>query len=85
MGKAIWDAGRTAEAEHLWAVSLNPELLTDVLEVIRDRIRPARTDIVFLRWIPVPDATGLIKDKVYRARNSSSLRVRVSLVLSLCF
>jgi tetratricopeptide (TPR) repeat protein len=65
-GKAFWDAGRTAEAEQLWgeAISLNPELLTDVPEAIRDSIRPARTDIVFPAWIPVPDATELVKDKV---------------------
>jgi hypothetical protein len=43
---------------------LNPEVLADVPEAIRDRIRPARTDIVFPGWIPVPDATGLVKDKM---------------------
>ncbi|MBZ5636837.1 MAG: hypothetical protein LAO55_27250 [Acidobacteriia bacterium] len=64
--KAFWDAGRAAEAEQLWAeaISFNSELLADVPEAIRDRIRPARTDIVFPGWIPVPDATELEKDKV---------------------
>jgi hypothetical protein len=64
--KALWDAGRTEEATRVWgeAISFNPELLADVPEAIRGRIRPARTDIVFPGWIPVPDATELVKDKV---------------------
>lgn len=64
--KAFWDAGRAAEAEQLWAeaISFNPEVLADVPKDLRDRIRPARTDIIFPGWIPVPDATELEKDKV---------------------
>jgi tetratricopeptide (TPR) repeat protein len=64
--QALWDAGHREEAEKIWieAVSVESDALEQVPQVIRERVRAAKPGIIFPGWIPVPDATELVKGKV---------------------